>query len=95
MEMYVLVYVWEVWAFRHADVVFVYCVHLIAVPNAAFCMTISLLMLVEDARSDHMEEAYSGSGVMTALSVSFCFPHPVAVSVIIICRGLCGCTEML
>ena len=27
---------------------------------AAFCMACSLLMLVEDARGDHMEEAYSG-----------------------------------
>ena len=27
--------------------------------NAAFCMTCSLLMLVEDARGNHMEEAYS------------------------------------
>ena len=36
---------------------FVYCVHPVAVPNSAFCMTCSLLMLVEDARGDHMEEA--------------------------------------
>ena len=33
------------------------CVHLVAVLNAAFCMTCSLLMLVEDARGDYMEEA--------------------------------------
>ena len=33
--------------FRHADVL-----------NAAFCMTCSVLMLVEDARGDHIEEAY-------------------------------------
>ena len=32
-----------------------------------FCMTCSLLMLVEDARGDHMEEAYSSAGLMTAL----------------------------
>ena len=31
------------------------------------CMTCSLLMLVEDARGDHMEEAYSRAGLMTAL----------------------------
>ena len=46
-----------------------------------------------------MEEAYSRAGLMTALyvamSVSFCLPHPVAVSVFIICSGLCVCTEML
>ena len=34
---------------------FVSCVHPVAVLNAAFCMTCSLLMLVEDERGDHME----------------------------------------
>ena len=56
-------------------------------------------MLVADARGDHMEEAYSRAGLMTALlvamSVSFCLPHPVAVSDFIICSGLCPCTDML
>ena len=42
------------------------CVHPVAVLNAAFCMTCSLLMLVEDARGDHMEESYSRAGLMTA-----------------------------
>ena len=46
---------------------FVSCVHPGAVLNAVFCMTCSLLMLVEDARGDHMEEAYSRAGLMTAL----------------------------
>ena len=45
------------------------CVHPVAVLNAAFCMPCSLLVLVEDARGDHMEEAYSRAGLMTALSV--------------------------
>ena len=31
------------------------------------CMPCSLLMLVEDARGDHVEEAYSRAGLMTAL----------------------------
>ena len=35
---------------------FVSSVHHVAVLNAAFCMTCSLLMLVEDAIDDHMEE---------------------------------------
>ena len=56
--------------------------HPVAVLNAAFCMTCSSLMLVEDARGHHME---SRAGLITALSVamsvSFCLPHPVAVSV--------------
>ena len=34
---------------------FVSCVHHVAVLNSAFCMTCSLLVLVEDARGDHME----------------------------------------
>ena len=43
------------------------CVHLVAVINAAFYMTCSLLMLVDDARGYHIEEAYSRAGLMTAL----------------------------
>ena len=35
---------------------FVSCVHHVAVLNAAYCMTCSLLMLVQDAKSDHMEK---------------------------------------
>ena len=46
---------------------FVSCVHYVAVLNAACCMTCSLLMLVVDARGDHMEEAYSRAGLITAL----------------------------
>ena len=41
---------------------FVSCVHLVA-----FCMTCSLLILVEDASGDHMEEAYTRAGLLTAL----------------------------
>ena len=29
------------------------------------------------------------------MSVSFCLPHPVAVSGFMICRGLCACNDML
>ena len=47
--------------------VFVSCVHPVAVLNAAFCVTCSLLMLVEDAIGDHTEEAYSRAGLTTAL----------------------------
>ena len=46
---------------------FVSCVHPVAVLNAEFSKTCSLLMLVEDARSDHMEKAYSITGLLTAL----------------------------
>ena len=39
------------------------CVHPVAVLNAAFSMSCSLLMQVEDERGDHMEEAYSRAGI--------------------------------
>ena len=78
---------------------FVSCVHPVAVINTAFCMTCSLFMLVEDSRGDHIEEAYSRAGLMTALraamSISFCLPQPVAVSAFSICSGLWDCTGML
>ena len=45
---------------------FVSCVHPVVVLNA-FCMTCSLLMLIEDAIGDHREEAYSRAGLITAL----------------------------
>ena len=54
--------------YRHAYVVCLCLdVHLVAVINATFCMTCSLLMLVEDAIGDHTEEAYSRAGLITAL----------------------------
>ena len=67
---------------------FLSCVHPVAVLNASFCMTCRFLMLVEDARGDHMEEEYSRAGLMTALyvamSVSFCLSHLAVVSAFII-----------
>ena len=52
--------------FRHAYVVlFLSGVHPVAVLNAAFRMTCSLLMLVEDASGDYMEESYSRAGLIT------------------------------
>ena len=56
--------------FRHADVVCLYLVCILwqfNIENAAFCMTCSLLMLVEDAIGNHTEEAYSRAGLITAL----------------------------
>ena len=46
---------------------FVSCMLPVAVLHTAFCMTCSLLMLVEDARGNHMENTYSRAGLMTAL----------------------------
>ena len=46
---------------------FVSCVHPVAVLYAAFCMTCRLLMLVEDARGDHTEEAYYRASLITDL----------------------------
>ena len=47
---------------------FVSCMHHpVAVLNPAFCMTCSLIMLVEDAIGDHTEEAYSRAGLTIVL----------------------------
>ena len=46
---------------------FVSCMQPGAGLNAAFCITCNMLMLVDDARGDHMEEAYSRAGLITAL----------------------------
>ena len=46
---------------------FVSCAQPVAVLNDAFCITCSLLMLVENAKGDHMEEAYYIAGLITAL----------------------------
>ena len=58
---------------------FVSCVHPVAVLNAALCMTCSLLMLVEDARGDHMEEE----------CILQSWSHDC------LCSSLCACSEML
>ena len=47
--------------------IFVSYMHPVEVLNAAFCMTCSLIMLVEDAIGDHTEEEYSRAGLITAL----------------------------
>ena len=66
------------------------CVYPATVPNATFCITCSLSMLVEDARGDHREAAYTRGGLMTAIyvgmSVSLCLPHAVVVNVFSMCR---------
>ena len=49
--------------FRHADVVCL-CA---SCGSPQFCMTCSLLMLVEAAIGDHTDEAYSRAGLITAL----------------------------
>ena len=43
------------------------CVNPVAILNVTFCMTCSLLMLVDDARSNHMEEAYSRADCLNDL----------------------------
>ena len=59
---------------------FLSCVHPVAVLNAAFCMTCILLILVEDATGDHMEEAQNDtatSGVaVTAVTKKWCRTFP-------------------
>ena len=53
---------------------FVFCVHPVAILNAGFCMTCSLLMLGEDARGDHMEEVYSIAGLMATYKAPSDYP---------------------
>ena len=52
---------------------FVSCVHPVAVLNAALSMSFSLLLLVEDARGAHVEEAYFRAGLMTAIIILLTF----------------------
>ena len=63
---------------------FLSCVHPVAGLYSAFSMTCSLLMACWSMmRGDHMEEAYSRAGLVTALlCTSYCLPHPVLVSVL-------------
>ena len=65
---------------------FVSCVHPVAVLHAAFCMTCSLLMQVEHAI------AYR-RGILQSRSHN-CFIDSQEC-LLLICRGLCVCTEML
>ena len=60
--------------------IFVSCVHPVAVLNAAFCMTCSLLMLVEDARGilqSRSHDCLIGSHVLlfTTSCCCECFYH--------------------
>ena len=63
------------------------CVHPVAVLNAAFYMTFSLLILVEDAGGILQSLVYRHECLIL-------FTHPGAVSAFIICRSLCVCIEM-
>ena len=59
MRIVVGVRIWVECLFRHAGVMYV-SVLIVCILNAAFCMTnCSLLMLVEDAKGDHMEVFFS------------------------------------
>ena len=57
--------------------------HPVAILRAVFYIICSLSMLVSDALSDHMVEAYSSTGLVMALyvssMVSLCLPHFVEV----------------
>ena len=72
---------------------FVSCVHPVTVLNAAFCMTFSLLMLVEDGRG--ILQSRSHNGFIGNHECLLLFTPSSCVSAFIICRGLCACTEML
>ena len=53
---------------------FVSCVHPIAVLNAAFCMTCSFLMLVQDGRG--ILQSRSDDGLVGSHECVLCLPHP-------------------
>ena len=77
--------------FRNAEVVYLCLVCILW----QFSM-VHALQFVDAGRECKMRP-YRRAGLMTALkvamSVSFCSPHPVAVSAFMICSGLCACTR--
>ena len=76
---------------------FVSCVHPVAVLNAAFCMTCSLLMLVEDARGNHMEEQSQSRNCFVGCHECVLLFTPSCCSDYFfdLYRGLWVCTEIL
>ena len=70
------------------------CVHPVAILRAVFCIICSLSMLVSDALGEHMEEAYSSTGLAMALyvvsMVSLCLPHFVEVRTLSMFIVLCA-----
>ena len=73
------------------------CVHPVAILSAVFCTISSLSMLVSDALDDQMAEAYSSTGLVTALyvasMVSLCLPNLVEVRTFeyVDCLACFGC----
>ena len=60
--------VWKVWVLRHADVVCLCLVWILWQFSMVHSAWLAFFkMLVDDARGDHVEEAYSRAGLMTAL----------------------------
>ena len=82
--------------FRHVDV----CVLCASCGSSQYCILHDLQFV--DAGRECKRLPY-GSGTLQSLSHDcfigshecLRFPHPVAVSVFMICRCLCACTEML
>ena len=66
-------------------------VHAVAILTEMFCIICVLLMFVSDASGDHMVETYLSMGLVLALYVasivSFCIPHVVDVSALIVLRA--------
>ena len=69
------------------------CVHPVTVLNAAFCMTCSLLILVEDERG--ILQSWSHNCRVCSHACLFLFTPSSCISAFMICRCLCACTEML
>ena len=66
--------------------------------HASFCMTCHLIMLIEDARGDHMEEAYTRAGHDCLVGSHEClllFTPSCCSECLYICRGVCTYTDIL
>ena len=68
------------------------CVRPVAVLDAAFCTTCSLVMLVEDGR--RILQSRSHDCLVGSHECLLLLSHAVPMSVFIICRGVCACTDM-
>ena len=65
--------------FRHADVVCLCLVYILL--QFSMLRSCSLLMMVKNAKGDHMEEAYTRAGLRTICIFKICLKHEYETSV--------------
>ena len=71
--------------------IFVSCVHPVPVINAAFCMNCSLLILVEDARGDHLHD--STAEYAAPVWERSAYAHLLNPELNQACRAITGCLK--